>query len=223
MLGNIELQDKAYLFLKKQILNNQLSFDEIYSASKMATDIEVSRTPMRDAVQRLAQEGLLEIVPNKGFRLVKISKEDILEAQEVRASIETFSILKRMINIKSKDSKDLLLDLEKCLKKQDQYRKRKDPDAFAEEDLYFHQRIVESSNNKAFIQMFKKYVTQIRRLSIHAFKARPDRLDNTYQEHLNILQAMKSEDLSLAMKVCLAHINATLTINMSYLDSSSTK
>lgn len=214
MFGNIELQNKAYLFLKNQILNNRLSFDEIYSATKMATEIDVSRTPMRDAVQRLTQEGLVEIVPNKGFKLVKITEEDILEAQEVRASIETFSLLKIMVNINSDNSKKLLIDLENCLKKQRQYKDLHDPDAFAEEDLYFHKRIVDSSNNTAFSQMFKKYVSQIKRLSIQAFKSKEDRLEQTYNEHLNIFNAMKSGDLALAMKVCLTHINATLSINM---------
>lgn len=61
------LQAKAYEYLKESILRKELEFGVTYSETKLARELNISRTPMRDALHRLAQEGYIDIVPSKDF------------------------------------------------------------------------------------------------------------------------------------------------------------
>jgi DNA-binding GntR family transcriptional regulator len=73
----IPLNEKAYEHIKQLITTHQLSYDEIYSETKLAKELGISRTPFRDAIHRLAQEGYIDIIPSRGFRLHKLTKEDV--------------------------------------------------------------------------------------------------------------------------------------------------
>ena len=69
MLKTAPLQIRAYEHLREMIEENQLEDGVIYSETRLAKEIGVSRTPMRDALQKLEQEGLIEILPSRGFHL----------------------------------------------------------------------------------------------------------------------------------------------------------
>ena len=71
------LQQQAYEYIKDLILNQQIQYNQIYSESKIALEMGISRTPIRDAVHRLYQEGLIDIIPNKGFSLHKMDQRDV--------------------------------------------------------------------------------------------------------------------------------------------------
>ena len=94
MLKASPLQIKAYQHLRKMIDEELLVDDTIYSETKMAEQLGISRTPMRDALQRLEQEGFIEILPSRGFRLQKITPEQILKNGQSRNISLQHTILK---------------------------------------------------------------------------------------------------------------------------------
>ena len=63
------LQDKVYRQLKDKINGGELSHGQIYSETKLASELGVSRTPMKDALRRLSQDRFIDIIPSKGFKL----------------------------------------------------------------------------------------------------------------------------------------------------------
>ena len=63
------LNEQAYNYLQKLIMENHFSYQEVYSETKLSKELGISRTPLRDAVHRLAQEGYIDIIPSKGFML----------------------------------------------------------------------------------------------------------------------------------------------------------
>ena len=65
----LPLNEQAYNYLQKLILENHFSYQEVYSETKLSKELGISRTPLRDAVHRLAQEGYIDIIPSKGFML----------------------------------------------------------------------------------------------------------------------------------------------------------
>ena len=87
------LQTKAYEYIKECILKNSFDYDTIYSETKMAQEIGVSRTPMRDALHRLAQERYIDIIPSKGFRIHQMTRQDIIETFQIRSAIEGYCTL----------------------------------------------------------------------------------------------------------------------------------
>ena len=78
------LQDIAYDYLRDMIYSRMLSFDQIYSETGMAKQLEISRTPMREALTRLNRERYIDIIPNRGFQLHKPTEADVNEAFHIR-------------------------------------------------------------------------------------------------------------------------------------------
>ena len=73
------LNEQAYEHLQNLILSNQLSYQQVYSETKLSKELGISRTPFRDAIHRLAQEGYVDIIPSRGFTLHQLSKKDVME------------------------------------------------------------------------------------------------------------------------------------------------
>ena len=73
------LNEQAYNYLQKLIMENHFSYQEVYSETKLSKELGISRTPLRDAVHRLAQEGYIDIIPSKGFMLHQMNRKDVNE------------------------------------------------------------------------------------------------------------------------------------------------
>ena len=86
----IPLNEQAYRHLQHMILTDQLSYQEIYSETKLSKELGISRTPFRDAIHRLAQEGYIDIIPSKGFTLHQLTKQDVDETFQIRSALECY-------------------------------------------------------------------------------------------------------------------------------------
>lgn len=84
------LNEQAYHHLKNLIITNGLSYQEIYSETKLSKELGISRTPLRDAVHRLAQEGYIDIIPSKGFCIHQLTKQDVSETFQIRSALECY-------------------------------------------------------------------------------------------------------------------------------------
>ena len=63
------LNEQAYNYLQKLIMENHFSYQEVYSETKLSKELGISRTPMREALQCLSQDGYIDVIPSKGFRI----------------------------------------------------------------------------------------------------------------------------------------------------------
>lgn len=77
MVSKSPLQIQAYDYLKEMILSGRLDPDVLYSETRMSAEIGISRTPMREAIQCLSQDGYITVVPSKGFMLRKLNEQDM--------------------------------------------------------------------------------------------------------------------------------------------------
>ena len=93
MAGYTLLQEEAYAHIKEQILTGALQEDQIYSETRIAAMIGISRTPVKDALVRLNQERLVDILPSRGFRLHRMSEDDIWDTYQVRTAVEGFCVV----------------------------------------------------------------------------------------------------------------------------------
>lgn len=90
MTSYTSLNTLAYDHLRNMICNCEFEFGVIYSETKLAAQLSVSRTPMRDALNRLAQERYIDILPNRGFTLHSPTPDDIQESCHLRLMAETY-------------------------------------------------------------------------------------------------------------------------------------
>ena len=83
------LNEQAYNYLQKLIMENHFSYQEVYSETKLSKELGISH-PLRDAVHRLAQEGYIDIIPSKGFISHQMNRKDVNETFQVTFCTETY-------------------------------------------------------------------------------------------------------------------------------------
>src|SRR4051812_407487 len=91
-LNRANLRQQAISLLRTRILGGELEPDTVYSATTLAADLGVSPTPIREAMLDLANDGLVEVVPNKGYRLTNPTEKDLNEISELRLLLEVPSL-----------------------------------------------------------------------------------------------------------------------------------
>ena len=82
------LQLQAYDSIKNGILNGELVPGQLYSETKLSAQIGISRTPMREALQCLSQDGYITIIPSKGFMIRQLNEKDMKDSIQIRCAIE---------------------------------------------------------------------------------------------------------------------------------------
>lgn len=208
------LNEQAFLHLKNMIMNNELSYQEIYSETKLSKELGISRTPFRDAIHRLAQEGYIDIIPSKGFCIHKLTKQDVDETFQVRSALEcycTFQIAKEARSRKAKKIfKELDLIMEELIKIMNTTQSIED---FCEYDFQFHNKIIEYLENEQFTSIFASFMYRMRKLAKLSL-AHKGRMQDTYDEHMAILKTMKAGDTVQIYEITLKHMDTPRGINL---------
>lgn len=86
------LKDQAYEALVKKIRDGSLEYGKIYSLKAIASELEMSTTPVRDAIQRLCDEGRMDMLPSRGIRLHMLTKEELIQHYHFSNAIEGYCV-----------------------------------------------------------------------------------------------------------------------------------
>lgn len=208
------LQKYAYDYLKNMILSGKLIDNEIYSETKISKEIGISRTPMRDALRHLSQEGFIDILPSKGFRLHKFTEKDILEIFQIRSAIEGYATFLLTKQSKTESGIETINKLKNILKKQeDIIATSRDLVEFAEYDTLFHTVIVAFAENFAFDEMFDNYMYRIKKLAIDSL-SHDGRLEETMEEHYNIFNCICEGNIQDIYDITLYHMESPKPLNL---------
>ena len=208
------LNEQAYQHLQMLIMTHKLSYDKIYSETKLSKELGISRTPFRDAIHRLAQEGYIDIIPSKGFTLHQLTSKDIIETFQVRSALECYCTLQIAKNAEQEPVKKLLkelLDATETLKVILETTKSiKD---FCEYDFLFHTKIIAYAENEQFSSLFDTFKYRMRKLAELSL-AHKGRMLATYREHLAIVQAMEQGNAAQIYEITSRHMDRARLINM---------
>lgn len=208
------LQSQAYQYIRQRILDGTLGYNQIYSESRLAADIGISRTPVRDAIHRLYQEGLIDIIPSKGFMLHKMTQQDVMEIFEARSAIEGYCAGKLAQESAGESVQQLLEKLQASLEAQQAiFRSGGGVEAFAEEDRHFHYLMVSHAENEMFTQIFLQYMHRIKKLACFSLQ-KEGRMEETLSEHGRILRAIREGRRQAAYEAVLEHMRSPLDYNL---------
>ncbi|MDD3346142.1 GntR family transcriptional regulator [Oscillibacter sp.] len=189
MAGYRFLQEEAYAHIKEQIVSGTLCEDQIYSETKMAAAIGISRTPVKDALVRLNQEKLIDILPSKGFRLHRMSAEDIWATYQLRTAVEGFCVLHLAHSKDSPAGRARVEALRGGVERMESLRRSASIDDYWAADLDFHRVVVESAENPEFLQLFESYHYRMSVIARQSFLS-PNRREVALAEHRQILEAV---------------------------------
>lgn len=210
------LQQKAYNYIKKQILNDAFDKNTLYSETKLAQDIGISRTPMREALQCLSQDGYINILPSKGFTIRQLNEKDMKETIQVRCAIEGFCtyIIAKDINQNSKKGLDLIQKLRENLNFQHSAKNlEQDFSSFIKYDHKFHLFLVNYVNNSEFNKIFQKLMYLIQLTSKTALSVK-GRIDSTLNEHEKYFEFLKSGDGNAAYDILMEHLSMPVKMHI---------
>ena len=210
------LKQQIYDILKEDILNRHFIEEEVLNERKISEELNVSRTPVREALKALEAEGMVQYVPYKGVVIKKMGEKDLKNIFQIRTALELLTIELAMPNL----SKKYILELEKCHKKQEELMnidvtKRKE--LFIDSDIAFHGILIKMADNELLNTMILDIRDKIRRFGMNAIFCGEFRYAETIKEHLEILDAVKSKDTELAKKVMKHHMQKTYENAYSYI------
>lgn len=200
------LQLQAYENLKEMILKERLEYKKIYSETKVAKEMGISRTPMRDAIQRLSQEGYVDIIPSKGFQLHEMTEKDLIETFQIRCALEGFCTVQLAKDYELPEAKKVLRELEDLLDKQRSVIKTSHSiEEFTQYDNEFHCKIVYYLQNSVITDTFDNYHYQIQKQTMLSLN-HVGRMEETLKEHQAIFENVKIGAVGRTYKATLAHL-----------------
>lgn len=210
----IPLNEQAYEYLKNMIMNHELSYQEIYSETKLSKKLGISRTPFRDAIHRLVQESYIDIIPSKGFQLHQLTRQDVVDTFQVRSALECYCTLEISKNASTPKAKQLFHELEMIMEKlKNILDTTQSIEDFSEYDFQFHLKIIHYLENDQFSSIFDTFMYRMQRLAALSL-AHKGRMEDTYKEHLAILNGMKSGDTEHIYDITLRHMTTPKEINL---------
>lgn len=206
---DVSLRYKVFKHIKAQIINGHYKVGDGLIESKMAEELGVSRTPIREAIRLLELEGLVETIPNKGAIVLGISPKDVQDIYSIRCLVEGLAARWAAERISDLEKKEM----QKIIDLMDFYAQKGDTDELAELDNRFHQIIYEASGSKILNITLGNLHQYVQLARLESLK-RPNRLDRTIAEHHEILNAFLESDPEKAEKAVTSHVqNAYKNIN----------
>lgn len=200
------LQIRAFDALKQMILDGTLTVGICYSETKISGELGISRTPLREAIQRLAHEGYIDVIPSKGFRIHEMTSEDLLETYQVRCALEGFCVVQIAREHDKPEAKRLIQVLESLIRDQESViGTENEIEDFTAYDQEFHERIIDYVNNQMISDHFEHYFYKIRRQMVLSLQ-QAGRPKQTVKEHRAMVQAMKSGSLEESYRATLNHL-----------------
>jgi len=131
--------DTAYTRLKDKIISGALPPGEQIDAARLSDDLELGRTPVREALLRLQAEGIVEIIPKRGVRIVSLSADDLTEIYQVISAVEVEAA--RLL-AETKPAMEDLTDLTDAVERMASAARENDREAWALADEAFHRRLL---------------------------------------------------------------------------------
>ncbi|MEO1340648.1 MAG: GntR family transcriptional regulator, partial [Cyanobacteria bacterium J06635_13] len=183
------LRQQVYEALKRIILKGDLASGERIVETKLAKQLEVSRTPIREAIGQLKKEQLIVSKPNGGFVVATLSVQDAAQLYDCRVALEQLSVEGACKNIVAKQLKQLekyVLLAEKLAKSQSS---RPDILKLLEVDYQFHHLIAESSGNQWLLTLLEQVFDKMALLRVQTTKHNPQVLEIRL-EHREVYEAI---------------------------------
>ena len=216
---NFVLKDKVYEGLKHAILSMNIyaSPEETrLDERQLSEEFGVSRTPVREAITRLEQEGFVKVIPRRGAFVVRKTKAEILEMITVWAALE--SMAARLITERASDQE--IASLRRMFATFDDDQVQANIDEYSETNIEFHQAILGMSKCELLNQMAENLLAHMRWIRMRTI-AEDDRASRSIIDHINIIEALEARDAELAERLVREHtfgLAAHVDTHAHYLD-----
>lgn len=195
------IRDQALRILRQAIVSGEMRTGELYSATALARNLEVSVSPVREAMLTLVATGLMEPVRNRGYRVAELSQDDLDEIFEIRVFLEVPAI-RALAATDISDSQERLNDQVQAT---EQFAAAQDVTSFLAADREFHLTLLELHGNSRLMNSAADLRDQTRLYGLKTGQV--STLTAAAREHREILNAVLAGDSEAAGDLLATHLN----------------
>ena len=195
------MKHQIYQILKKEICDGNFPPGQWLQEKELAEKLNVSRSPVREALKQLVDEGLAIEYPNKGVFVKEFTVKDIEEIYEVRILLESYAIKNSVKTITTSNIRELMEILHKLTK---EYEKS-DLASYIETDTQLHQYIITLGGNSIVSDIYKRIYSQSQQFRIYSLTTKR-RFDDSVIEHKQVVENICSGNWKEADRVNKIHL-----------------
>lgn len=198
---NLTLWQRVYDHLRTEILEGRLEPGAELIEVALAEQLGVSRGPLREAIGRLAAEGLVTVSPRRGAVVRSLSKEEFLELYQVREALERMAVQLAVPRLTAEQVEELAALNEEM----QAHAAGNKVESFFEANRAFHARLLEASGNRKLEELYRQLLDQLGRYRLRSLTLRGN-LKRSVSEHKAILRAASRGDAERAAQLMAEHI-----------------
>lgn len=196
------LREKAYDQIKQGILDARFAPGMLLSENQLAEELQISRTPIREALRDLATGGLVRILPKRGVVVSEPTLQDIIEVYQLREQLECFAVRLAAPHVGPAEAAALRADHQQAI---DHMHARRFNQAY-DFSVLLHGRIVAMARNSRLTQFMQQLGDQVHRFGRTTL--RHGRVERALVEHGQIIDALVAHDADEAEQLMRAHLRA---------------
>ena len=195
------INEKVYTLIRNRIIYVEYAPGEKINSRMLQEELGVSQTPIKDALSRLAGEGMVEISSRRGTFVKDVTEKDIFEIEGIRIILETAAveaIAEQITDAQVGELEGLYRD---TLIDQDNF----DYGIFMEKDFRFHQEIIRLTGNQRLLNIYTQLNAHVQIVRFQLVRKRTKPLPWANNDHLSILNALKERDVEKAKAAIREH------------------
>src|SRR6056297_1158864 len=200
------VSDQVHAVLRKAIVEVRLAPNEWISENSICKQFSVSRSPVRTAIQRLVEEGLVDVSPQRGSFVAPLRLDGLRDSHFVRRSLE-LALLRETVPIWTPDMSETMRGI---IAEQERIVAAEDPDGFFLEDERFHRTLAGYSGREGVWSAIQ--AAKIPLMRFHRYWAHKDRLHDVLKEHRAIIDALDQGDAVAAEEALALHLDMVFVI-----------
>jgi DNA-binding GntR family transcriptional regulator len=200
-IKNVRLVDEATRLIRELILTGKLPPGAQLRQEDLAQQLTISRTPLREALMKLEQEGLIAVLPRRGFRVVELKLAEAIELYELREMLDGLAARLAAERVTAEG----LRRLKYLIDKMDECVNADNPDDWLTYHGAFHEEILRASGNSRLMGLIANIRLTIQRFHPLLLTSK-NRLNKAFREHEAIFRAIQAHDPTRAERVARAHI-----------------
>jgi DNA-binding GntR family transcriptional regulator len=205
-LRRVNLREQVLATIREALITGRIIPGVVYSAASLATELGISNSPVREAMLALVDEGLMEVVPNRGYRPVALTSSDLAEIAQLRMLLEVPAAgIAALADLGQRAA-----ELEGLVERIEQTAALGDVGGNLAADRQFHLRLVDVCGNRRLVQRVAQLRDQTRLYNIRHL-AQTGALVASAGEHRPILAAIVAHDRRRAETLMRAHLGHITT------------
>jgi DNA-binding GntR family transcriptional regulator len=217
---DLSLHDEILTRLRDHIVEGNIPDGSRVPERQLCEMLQISRTPLREALKVLASEGLVELLPNRGARVRQLSERDLGELFDVMGGLEGLAGRLACENITDEE----IAEIERLHYEMYGFYLHRDMHNYFLVNQLIHQKIVEASRNATLTSTYANFAGRIRRVRYSAnFARKRERWGEAMREHETILDALRRRAGSELSDILFAHLRNKRTAAVEHLKAGDTK